>query len=67
MRGTGGGEVSKGAKAMWNVRGVSEKHRRCAKAAASYRGITLGEWLEWAIGVGTNLDAKRKKWDRVLG
>jgi hypothetical protein len=34
---------------LWNIRGVSEEHRRRAKVAAAQSGVTLGKWLEGAI------------------
>lgn len=36
---------------LWNVRGVDEETRRKAKAAAAYRGMTLGAWVTRAIGI----------------
>lgn len=42
------------SKALWNVRGVSRKHRRCAKAAGNGAAMTeartLREACEFAIG-----------------
>lgn len=45
---------------LWNVRGVDEETRRKAKAAAAWTGMTIGEWLDRAVGVMAEDDLHTK-------
>jgi hypothetical protein len=36
---------------LWNVRGVDGERRKAAKIAAAAAGMTIGKWIERAIGI----------------
>lgn len=45
---------------IWNVRGVRLETRQKAKAAAAWTGMTIGEWVDRAVGVMAEDDLHTK-------